>query len=322
MDGTRPLVVAGKRMLTAEICEFELADPAGNALEPGTAGAHVNVTTPSGDVRSYSLTGDISDAWRYRIAVRRSADGRGGSRSLVDDVHPGDTLPVSAPANDFALEPAADYLLIAAGIGITPIRALLQQILIPPTPGAATPAVTVLFLSRSPQDAAYLDDVRALVATSPGARLLVHHRRLSTEPLDLWSLVADPGERRLYCCGPTALEDTVRALTMHWRPSRVHFENFAGVSAFGELSVPFTATWAPTGQRVAVPAARTLLAALRGAGIDTPSSCESGTCGTCRTKLIAGEADHRDLVLTDAERDSQIMICVSRAKTPELVIDR
>ncbi|MCU1406798.1 MAG: hypothetical protein JWQ43_3101 [Glaciihabitans sp.] len=329
-----PHTVLARRMLTADVCEFELARPIdhgpGNPDAPrhrrediAAAGAHVNVGTPSGDVRSYSLTGDLADPTSLRIAVRRSADGRGGSRSMVDDVRVGDLLPVSAPQNEFTLEPASGYLLVAAGIGITPILAMLHEIRRGAAGVTATgpqPEVTVLYLTRSPEESAYLAEVRELVDALPGATLVVHHRRLASAPLELWPLLADPGDRRIYCCGPEPLQETIRALTMHWRPSRVHFENFAGVSAFGELSLPFSVTWAPTGLSITVPANRTLLAALRDGGIVTPSSCESGTCGTCRLVLVAGEADHRDVVLAEDERGGYVMPCVSRALGNALVV--
>ncbi|MCJ1697299.1 PDR/VanB family oxidoreductase [Rathayibacter caricis] len=295
------LVVAERRTLTADVCEFVLRRADGGALPAAEPGAHVTVATPSGEKRSYSLTGDLRDRSRFTIAVRRSAEGRGGSRSLVDSVSAGDSLEVEGPRNSFELVDAPAYLLIAAGIGVTPIRAMLIEL---GHRGATD--VELLYLARSREQAPYLDELTAALPA-----LTVHHRR-EHGPVDWWPLLADPGERHLYVCGPEALQDEVRALTMHWRPSRVHAEDFAGVPAFGGLTAPFTVEWQPTGAEIAVPAARTMLAALDDAGIDVPSSCGSGTCGTCRLRLVDGEADHRDLVLTLAERESAVMPCVSR----------
>lgn len=310
-DGDRALVVSGRRMLTTDVCELEFRDPAGGALGAATAGAHINVTTPSGLVRSYSLTGDLADDSVRRIAVRRSADGRGGSRSIVDDVAVGDTVRVSEPRNTFALEPAAGYLLIAAGIGITPIRAMLLELL-----RGGHEQVELVYLSRSAAETPYLDEVMALASRLP---VTVHHRADAGD-LDLWRLLETPGERRLYCCGPERLQDEVRGLTMHWRPSRVHFEDFAGVDAFGDLSLPFSVTWQPTGAEIPVRADQTMLEALRGGGAEIASSCESGTCGTCRIRLLAGEPDHRDATLTEAERAGLVMPCVSRSLSESLTV--
>ncbi|MCM6762224.1 PDR/VanB family oxidoreductase [Rathayibacter sp. ZW T2_19] len=295
------LVVAARRMLTADVCELVLRNPDGSPLPAAEPGAHLTVATPSGAKRSYSLTGDLRDRSRYTIAVRRSEGGRGGSRSLVDSVAVGDALEVDGARNSFELVEAPAYLLIAAGIGVTPIRAMLTEL---GHRGATD--VELLYLTRSREESPYLDELTAALP-----ELRVHHRR-ERGPVDWWSLLAEPGERHLYVCGPEALQEEIRALTMHWRPSRVHAEDFAGVPAFDGLTAPFTVEWRPTGVEVAVPAARTMLDALEDAGIDVPSSCVSGTCGTCRLRLVEGAVDHRDLVLTAEERESAVMPCVSR----------
>ncbi|WP_328292296.1 PDR/VanB family oxidoreductase [Kineococcus sp. NBC_00420] len=307
------LLVAERADLTRDVTRFVLRDPAGGALPGYRGGAHVTVTTPAGPRRSYSLVDAGSRAPReYAICVRRDAGGRGGSVSLHDDVRVGDVLEVTWPANNFALKRAKRYLFIAGGIGITPIRAMVGELR---ARGGAE--IEVLYLSRSAADTAFLDEFSA-----DGS--LLHHSSTHGR-LDLWPYLADPhggdaSDTRVYCCGPTALIDEVLALTMHWRPSRIHVEDFAGVDALGARPVPFTAVWAPTGARVEVPADRSLLSALRAEGLDVDSSCESGTCGTCRLGLVAGEADHRDLVLTQDERARSVMPCVSRALTAEITV--
>jgi phthalate 4,5-dioxygenase reductase subunit len=302
-----PLVVTARRMLTATVCEFELRHADGRLVEPVEAGAHINVETPSGETRSYSLTGDIADRSRHVIAVSRDENGRGASRSLVDGVRANDVLRVSAPHNSFALEQAPAYLFIAAGIGITPIHAMLIEL----RRRGVTDA-QLIYLSRSADDTPYLDELAAESVT-------LHHRRIHGA-IDWWSLLEKPGERHLYVCGPELLQNEIRALTMHWRPSRVHMENFAGVSAFGEISLPFEVEWQPTGASVPVSATQTMLAALEDAGIDVDSSCGSGTCGTCRLRLVQGEAVHRDAVLSSDEREHVVMPCVSRAAGDRLVV--
>lgn len=303
------LVVAEREALTPAVTRFVLRSADGTPLPGYSAGAHLTLTTPSGDRRSYSLLEAGSpEPPQYAIAVRREPEGRGGSRSLHDDVRVGDVLEAATPANTFALEPAERYLLIAGGIGITPIRAMAAELR---SPGGAE--VQVVYLSRDPDDAAYLDEFAASGA-------LVHHSSIHGR-LDLWPLVAEPDDSaRVYCCGPTALIDEVLALTVHWRPSRIHIEDFAGVDALSGRVAPFTAVWGPTGAAVDVPANRSMLTALRSSGIDVDSSCESGTCGTCRLRLVQGAADHRDLVLSTEEREHWIMPCVSRAAGDELVV--
>jgi phthalate 4,5-dioxygenase reductase subunit len=307
------LLVAERADLARDVTRFVLRDPAGGALPGYRGGAHVTVTTPAGPRRSYSLVDAGSRAPReYAICVRRDAGGRGGSVSLHDDVRVGDVLEVTWPANNFALKRAKRYLFIAGGIGITPIRAMVGELR---ARGGAE--IEVLYLSRSAEDTAFLDEFAA-----DGS--LLHHSSTHGR-LDLWPHLADPhggdaSDTRVYCCGPTALIDEVLALTMHWRPSRIHVEDFAGVDALGGRRVPFTAVWEPTGARVEVPAERSLLSALRTAGLDVDSSCGSGTCGTCRLGLVAGEADHRDLVLTQDERARFVMPCVSRALTDEITV--
>ncbi|MBK1788302.1 PDR/VanB family oxidoreductase [Prauserella cavernicola] len=295
--------ITAKDLLTPSICRFELRAVDGAPLPTFTVGAHLTVHTPGGPTRSYSLTGEPAERDRYVIAVAREDSGRGGSVSLLDDTAVGDELLVSAPSNSFELVPSPRYLLIAGGIGITPIRAMFRQL------RRHGSEVRLVYLTRSPEQTAFLDEF-----TVDDDAVVLHHSGAGR--LDLWPFLAEPrDDTRIYCCGPEALLADVRALTMHWRPSRVHVEDFTGVSGTDGTASPFRATWRPTGRTVEVPADRTLLDALREAAIDVPSSCESGTCGTCRVRLFAGAAEHRDLVLDDEQRSRYLMPCVSRAAT-------
>ena len=312
------VVVSARRMLTAGVCEFELRHADGTLFEPAEPGSHITVHTPSGEARSYSLTSDVSDRSRRVIAVRRDVNGRGGSRSMVDEVREGDARELSAARNAFELVDAPAYVLVAAGIGITPIRAMLIELL-----RRGVTDVQLVYLSRSRDETPYLTELAELTDELADAGMsdvmTLHHRTLHGA-YDWWPLLETPGERHLYVCGPEPLQNELRALTMHWRPSRVHMEDFAGVSAFGEISLPFEVDWQPTGSRIRVPSDQTMLAALEGAGIDVDSSCGSGTCGTCRLRLVEGEADHRDVVLTEGERAHFVMPCVSRAAAERVVV--
>lgn len=310
--GLRPLRVAAKRMLTPEICLFELVDPAGGALPSFTAGAHVTVATPTGARRTYSLANDPAETHRYQLGVKAERAGRGGSASLVDGVGRGDLLPVSEPVNDFPLKPAPSYLLIAGGIGITPIMAMARQL------AGSGAEWRLIYCTRSPELTAFRDDLAAF-----GDRVTLHHDGGDPARIfDFWPLFEKPGKGHVYCCGPRMLMDEVRDMTGHWPSAAIHFEDFASdVEAVRPDDTAFTVRRAATGETVAIPADRTILETLRGHGHTLVSSCESGTCGTCKTRLVDGEPDHRDRVLMQDERDDHIMICVSRARSGTLVLD-
>ena len=302
--------ITTKRMVTPDACRFELRAADGGALPRFTPGAHINVRTPRGDVRSYSLTDEPADGDHYAITVHRNSAGRGGSVSLVDDTAVGDLVQISEPANAFPLRDAPSYLLIAGGIGITPIRSMFRALR-----RAGDSDVKLLYITRSLGRTAYLDEF-----ASPDlvGQVALHHSDRSG-PIDLWPYLASPGDTHLYVCGPAPLLDRILALTMHWRPSAVHFEQFSGVSALGATSTAFQARWKSTGEVIDVPPTVTLLEALESRGKAIPNSCRSGTCGTCRIRLFSGAVDHRDLVLTAEDREHAIMPCVSRAAGADLI---
>jgi phthalate 4,5-dioxygenase reductase subunit len=309
-----PRRVTRAERIAEDIHLFELRDPAGGELPEFSAGAHVQVRVPNGLIRKYSLCNDPAERDRYVIAVKREVPGRGGSESMIRDVAEGSAVPVSAPANNFALTKSpAGYLFVAGGIGITPIMAMIRQLM------AAGGRFRLCYCTRTAAATAFRDELAA-----PGLRgkVKIHHDGGDlAKALDLWPIVEKP-QGHLYCCGPRGLMQTVRDMTGHWSPSAVHFEAFTDAAEAKPDDKPFTVRLARTGETIEVPVGITILEALRDHGLDVPSSCESGTCGTCRTRLVSGEADHRDLVLADDERAGNIMVCVSRARSDELVIDR
>jgi phthalate 4,5-dioxygenase reductase subunit len=316
VEGTLALTVTDKREIADDIFLFELRDEDGRTLPPFSAGAHLLVHTPAGISRRYSLCNAPAERDRYVVAVKRDAAGGGGSLSMALDVHVGTTLDVSPPSNYFALtNDASRYLLIAGGIGITPMRAMMAEL------AARDAPFDVIYCTRSPESTAFLEELKTGEFAS---RVRVHHDFGDrAQSLAIAPLVADrTGNTHVYCCGPRPLMQAVRDATSHWPSSAVHFEDF-GTSAHentaGERA--FTVRLARTGGCVNVAPGETILDALRANGIDTPSSCEAGTCGSCRTRLLAGEADHRDFVLDENEHASEIMICVSRACSDELVLD-
>jgi phthalate 4,5-dioxygenase reductase subunit len=307
------LKVADKRQLADGIWLFELVDPAGADLPVFTAGGHVPVETPSGAMRHYSLCNNPSERHRYQIAVKLEPESRGGSRSMVEQVSAGDMIRVDEPGNDFPLADAPDYLLIAGGIGITPILAMARKLTDDGKP------FRMVYCSRSADQAAFLD---VLGSGDLKGEITIHHDGGNPDDVyDFWDLLENPSKTHVYCCGPKPLMEEILGMTGHWPESAVHFEDFEPVEKVRAEDVAFTVTLAKSGRTVEVPADRTILEALRDAGVDTPSSCESGTCGTCKTVLLEGSPDHRDMVLMDEEKDGQIMICVSRAAGGNLVLD-
>jgi phthalate 4,5-dioxygenase reductase subunit len=313
---TLPLRVTRNEQIAEGIHLLEFCDPRGNLLPEFSAGAHVAVRVPNGLLRKYSLCNDPAERNRYQIAVKRETNGRGGSINLIDAVKAGDELTVTAPVNDFGLPPRAqDFLFIAGGIGVTPIMAMIRQVM------AEGKRFRLFYCSRSPETTAFRDEL-----STPQLKdmVTIHYDEGDTSrSLDLRPILAERKNREhLYCCGPRPLMEAVRAMTDHWSSTAVHFEAFSEAETHKADDKPFKVKLARSGAVLDVPTDRTILEALREHGLEVPSSCETGTCGTCRTKLLDGEADHRDLVLAEHERKDTIMICVSRARGGDLTIDR
>ena len=311
-EGLRALRVTRAEPVADGITLFELRDPAGASLPPFTPGAHLAVQVPSGAMRNYSLCGDPAQADRYVIAVKREAAGRGGSVSLVDRAAVGDMLHVSAsPANSFELLPAPGYIFVAGGIGITPILAMIHHV-----QGRAP--FRLYYLTRTEAVTAFLPEL-----TGMAGEITIHHDGGDpANAFDLWPVFEEPSKAHIYCCGPRPLMEAVRDMTGHWPGSAVHFEDFGSDLVRPRADdVSFTVRLARTGGELAVPVGTTVLEVMRAHGLRVRSSCESGTCGTCRTPVLEGEVDHRDMVLTGPERGRTMMVCVSRAKSQLLVLD-
>lgn len=310
------LRVSRKCQIADDTYLFELRDPSGTELPLFTPGSHVTVKTPAGQKRRYSLCNDPCERERYVIAVKREASGRGGSISITMDVHEGDEIAVDLPGNEFEMsktEPNS-YIFIAGGIGITPIRSMIRHLM-----HLGRTNFMLYYFTRTPSLMAFRDEFR--VPEFEGRVIMHHDNGNPADAYDLWPVLEEHRGAHLYCCGPRGLMDAVRDMTGHWPDSAVHFEDFAGVTATRAEDTPFRVRLAKSGGTVEVLAGTTILDALRRAGHVLPSSCESGTCGTCRTYYSAGEPEHRDLVLSDQEKRREIMICVSRARTPELTLD-
>ena len=309
-----PLRIAAITPLTDRIAQFDLVSVDGGALPAWQPGAHVRVALPEGGDRAYSLIRfpGVAQAG-YRIAVQREDGGKGGSK-FMHGLVAGDTLSVTPPKCDFPLA-QAPALLLAGGIGITPMISMAAEL-----QDAGRP-FDLHYCGRSRGVMAYADSL----ATAFGPALHLHCDDDPATAPDLAAIIAGLGpDRHLYICGPRGMIDAARALAeaAGIAPDRVHVELFDNASAGTEDSA-FEVELTSTGQVFTVPPGRSIIEVLEGAGVDLTYDCQRGDCGICQTDIISGTPDHRDVVLTEAERASGtvMQICVSRAKSPRLVLD-
>lgn len=310
------LKVRHKSEIADGVFLFELRASDGACLPPFTPGSHITVTAPSGQKRRYSLCNDASERDRYLIAVKRESSGRGGSLSFTRDVKEGDTIATEPPTNEFEMaksEPKR-LIFIAGGIGITPIRSMILHCI-----RHGKENFKLFYFTRNLSAMAFREE---FVGGEFEGKVVLHHDNGDPDQAyDLWPVLEEQRGAHLYCCGPRGLMDAVRDMTGHWPDSAVHFEDFVGASAPHADDKAFEVKLAKSGAVYEVRANVSILDTLRQHGHVLASSCESGTCGTCRCRFTAGEPDHRDLVLSDDEKKSEIMICVSRAISPALTLD-
>jgi ferredoxin-NADP reductase len=294
--------------------EFVSADDA--ALPAFTAGAHIDLHLPHGMVRSYSLVNAPSDTGRYVVAVQRDSDGQGGSAWMHSAPRVGDRLRATPPSNDFALaEDAARSVFIAGGIGITPVLSMLRRL------GELGRPWRLHYASRSPAQTAYVDALRAMEGEGREIDLCFGSSRI--DRLDIAGIVRDaPADAHLYCCGPARMIDAFIAACANRPADTVHFERFAATSE-AATDGGYDVVLERSGQRLAVAPGKTILDTLLDHAIDVPYACTAGVCGTCRTKVLAGEPDHRDDFLSAQEKEANdsIMICCSGARSKTLVLD-
>ncbi len=305
--------VAGKREEADGVVTLTLVAPDGGRLPDWTPGAHVDLVLPTGLTRQYSLCGDRWDAYSYRVGVLREPAGRGGSAYVHDRLHPGDLVGIGGPRNNFPLVPSGQYLFVAGGIGITPLLPMIHQAELL---GAGW---RLLYGGRTRSSMAFLDELGRY-----GDRVEVvpqDERGL----LDLAGFLGEPRDGvRVYCCGPAPLLDALAGVTRSWPPHSVRTERFVardvGRPARDEA---FTVELAASARTVIVHPHETVLDAVRRAGAEVLSSCRQGTCGTCETGVLAGQPDHRDSILDDAERSAGdcMFVCVSRSRSDRLVLD-
>lgn len=311
------VILESVEVLAQGVRKLSLVARQGQRLPAFAPGAHVDLYLPNGVVRSYSLINDGADesVQRYELAIGLDVNSRGGSAFVHTTLQAGAALQVGAPRNHFPLVDTPDpVFLIAGGIGVTPIRAMVRAL---QTRGGRWQLV---YAARSRACAAFVDEFSDL-----GHSVRFHFDDEQGGPLDVAATLAQsPANAHVYCCGPTGLMERVKALCASRDPSRVHFEWFhAPATAAGATAQSFTLKLARRQLEITVPAERSILDVLEEHDVIVPSVCKEGVCGTCECRILSGEADHRDLVLSDAERAANeiLMVCVSRAKGDTLVLD-
>ena len=311
--------VARKAVEAVDICTFELVSTDGSPLPAFSAGSHVDVQLPGGITRQYSLCNDPSESHRYLIGVLKDPATRGGSKAMHELVNEGDELEISAPKNHFQLvHEAKRSLLLAGGIGITPILCMAERLAI------AGADFEMHYCTRSQDRTAFYERIRG---SSFADKVKFHFD--DGEPkqkIDLSTVLhSHPPGIHLYVCGPKGFMDAVlgMARVKGWSDDQLHYEFFSAEVVKSDSDGSFQVKLASSGKIVVVPKDQTVVQALAAAGVEVQTSCEQGVCGTCLTRVLEGEPDHRDMYLMPEEQaaNDQFLPCCSRAKSPMLVLD-
>lgn len=306
------VVVRSVQPLADDVVELQLARSDGRPLPPWTPGAHIDLILRDDLVRQYSLCGDPGQPGTYTIAVLKTPDSRGGSLA-VHALTEGDKLRIRGPRNHFGLATSASYVFIAGGIGITPILPMIQEAV------ASGADWSLHYGGRSRGSMAYLDRI-----SSYGDRVTIVPQD-EAGMLDLGAILGTPRPGTLvYCCGPEGLLGAVENRCADWPKGALHVERFTAkaVDTVG-ADAAFELVLQRSGITLIVPPDKPVVQVMREAGVPVLVSCQQGICGTCETPVLAGEVDHRDSVLDDDEKAANdcMMVCVSRCKSAQLVLD-
>ncbi len=288
---------------------YEFEPIAGEAIPAAGPGAHIDIHLPNGMIRPYSLVHSGTEN-RYTIGVKRDAAGRGGSACLHDRVKVGSVLTIGVPRNNFPLEETADHtVLIAGGIGITPIWCMAQRL------KKLGRSFELHYACRDRRDVAFLEKLEKL------SEARIHIDAEAANFLDLGAIIDQaPASSHLYCCGPAPMLDAFEAKTRGLEPGYVHLERFAPVEEVSREG-GFVVILEKSGREFVIPEGKSILEVLRDAGLDVDFSCEQGICGACQVQVVDGEPDHRDMFLSDEEKaEGGMMICCSGSRTPRLTL--
>ncbi len=304
---------------------YEVSAENGGELPRFSAGAHIDVHSGLGHIRQYSLCNDPDERHRYVIAVLRKEDGRGGSIAIHDRFVPQRHAAVGTPRNSFRLvEGASRYLMLAGGIGITPLKAMAHRL------EAIGADYTLHYCAKSMAHAAFLDELSPL---ADRGRVVIHCDGGNPKRgLDIASLLSRRAEgRQLYYCGPPGFMIACAQASSHWPSDAVHCEYFespalpaAAPARVGGDPRPedgFQVRIASSGRLLHVPGDTSIATILGRYGLDVGVSCESGLCGSCKVRYLSGEVDHKDYVLSEDERAEYLTTCVSRSKGAVLELD-
>ena len=291
---------------------YEFAPVDGGALPAFTAGAHVDLHLPNGLGRQYSLCNPQHETHRYVVGVKRDAASRGGSIYMHEQLKVGTVMQVGAPRNHFALHEEAHHtVLIAGGIGVTPIACMAQRL------RELGASFEVHYSVRKRDEAAFIDVLA-------GCNLHLHvDAEKGNAPLPLGQIVAGAAaDAHLYCCGPGPMLDAFEAAATGRPSGHVHLERFAAAAPV-VAEGGFTVQLARAGRSIYIARGCTILDALRDQGVSVQASCEQGICGSCETRVLSGRPDHRDSLLSDEEKQANqvMMVCCSGSKDPLLVLD-
>ncbi|MEU4103814.1 PDR/VanB family oxidoreductase [Streptomyces tanashiensis] len=300
----RKVLVTGRATPAEGVVELRLEGAGLPAWQPG---AHVDLVLPSGLVRQYSLCGDPDDGDTYTVATRLIEDGRGGSREVHEQLHEGVEIEIRGPRNRFPLVDSPAYVFVAGGIGITPVLPMLRAA------EAAGADWRLVYCGRSRATMPYLEEIGRLGGDD---RVTVVTEDESGFP-ELEFLGRLPADTAVYCCGPDGLMDAVGAAMPEGRAPRL--ERFTAAATVGGTA--FEVELRRSGRTLTVAADQSLLSAVREELPGITYSCRQGFCGTCRQRVLEGEVDHRDELLTDDERADSMLICVSRCAGKRLVLD-
>jgi tetrachlorobenzoquinone reductase len=297
------------------IVSVELRSVQGEDLPPFSAGSHIDLHLASGLVRSYSLLNPSAERHRYVVGVLNDRQSKGGSRFVHEQLRVGSVIAISNPRNNFALdETAAMSVLVAGGIGVTPIVCMYNRLRTTKRP------VELIYCARTRTEAAFVDELRAL-----GGRVNTRFDDEAKSPPNLGELLSGYSpDTHFYCCGPSPMLDAFQAACNQLGYQHVHIERFVAIDDVQTTQDSgYTVELAKSGRTVAVPAGKSLLDALLEAGVNSDYSCREGVCGACETAVLGGEPDHRDSVLTERERaaNKSIMLCVSGCKGSKLILD-
>lgn len=297
----------------------ELIPADGSAtLPPFTAGAHIDLFLPNGSIRNYSLLNAETEDTRYVIGVYREPQSRGGSQYIHESLRVGQVLRISGPRNNFPLAPeGARHVLFAGGIGITPVLAMVRQLV------ATQRQWWLLYCAQTRGRAAFVGALNLLASRSRGELTMHFDDEHAGQPPSIDAEIArHPLDTHFYCCGPRGMLEAFKRACTGRPPHFVHFESFvADKVATSERG--FTVILNRSGRRIAVPPGTSVLDALISHGVSVSYSCQQGVCGTCETRVLQGTPDHRDQILSEDERKNgqTMMICCSGSLSDELILD-